>query len=264
MATLVSFHAHPDDEAIACGGVMHKAAAEGHRVVLVVATRGERGEIPDGFLADGEELWQRRVAETEAAAAILGAHRVEFLGYQDSGMMGTPANDAPGSFWTAPVDEAAKKLAAILAETDADVLTCYDDNGGYGHPDHIQVHRVGLRAASLAGTPRVYQNTINRDHLLRGMARFAEQAASAGIEIPDVAGDPGFGKPESVITAAVDVTAQLAAKRAAMRAHASQISENSFFLAIPDEVFGYEFGTEWFIRDGQGPGITETDLLAGF
>src|SRR6266702_6846346 len=173
MATLVSFHAHPDDECIACGGIIRKAADEGHRVVLVVATRGENGEIPEGFLGPGEELWQRRVAETHASAAILGAHRVEFLGYTASGMMGTPANDAPGSFWTAPVDEAAKKLAAILDGERADVLTCYDANGGYGHPDHIQVHRVGMRAAELAGTPRVYQSTINRAHMLRGMARFA-------------------------------------------------------------------------------------------
>lgn len=263
MATMVSFHAHPDDECIACGGVMRKAAEEGHRVVLVVATRGEHGEIPEGLLAGGEELWQRRVAETHASAGILGAQRVEFLGYTDSGMMGTPANEAPGSFWTAPVEEAAARLAAILTAERADVLTCYDDNGGYGHPDHIQVHRVGLRAAALAGTPRVYQNTINRDHLLRGMQAFAGQAAAAGIEMPDPTADPGFGKPESVITAAVDVRPWLPAKRRAMRAHASQISEASFFLALPDEAFGYAFGTEWFIRDGQGPGITETDLLAG-
>ncbi len=93
MATLVSFHAHPDDECIACGGIIRKAAEGGHRVVLVVATRGERGEIPEGLLADGEPLWERRVAETHASAEILGAQRVEFLGYTDSGMMGTPAND---------------------------------------------------------------------------------------------------------------------------------------------------------------------------
>src|SRR3974390_2015580 len=133
MATMVSFHAHPDDECIACGGVIRKASEEGHRVVLVLATRGEHGEVAEGFLADGEELWQRRVTETRASAAILGAQRVEFLGYIDSGMMGTPANDAPGSFWAAPVDEGAKKLAAILQQEQADVLTCYDDIGGYGH-----------------------------------------------------------------------------------------------------------------------------------
>jgi LmbE family N-acetylglucosaminyl deacetylase len=263
MATLVSFHAHPDDESIACGGVLRKASEQGHRVVLVVATRGEQGEVEDGFLADGESLAQRRVAETRAAAAVLGVHRLEFLGYVDSGMMGTPSNDAPGSFWTAPVDAAARELAAILDEERADVLTCYDDHGGYGHPDHIQVHRVGMRAAALAGTPRVYQATINRDQILRSRLRFAEQAAAAGVDVPDVTADEQFGKPEEVITAAVDVSPYLEYKRQAMRAHASQISEHSFFLAMPDEAFRYAFGTEWFIRDGQGPGITETDLLDG-
>ncbi len=263
MTTLVSFHAHPDDECIACGGVMRKASEEGHRVVLVVATRGERGEVPAGFLLDGEALWQRRVAETRASAEILGAQRIEFLGYVDSGMMGTAANDAPGSFWTAPVDEAAQKLAALLEEERADVLTCYDDNGGYGHPDHIQVHRVGMRAAELAGTPRVYQSTMNRDHLLRGMRALAEEAVGAGFELPDVGDGHEFGKPESLITAAVDVSAYIEDKRRAMRAHASQISEESFFLAMPEEGFRLAFGTEWFIREGQGPGITETDLLAG-
>ncbi|HYS41171.1 MAG TPA: PIG-L family deacetylase [Pseudonocardiaceae bacterium] len=259
MATLVTFHAHPDDESIGVGGVMRKAADEGHRVVLVVATRGENGEVPDGFLTDGEQLWQRRVVETQAAADILGVQRVEFLGYTDSGMMGTPTNDVPGSFWTTSVDEAAEKLAAILREENADVLTCYDDNGGYGHPDHIQVHRVGIKAAELAGTPRVYQNTMNRDQILRGRVFMGAVAD----DMPDIEGQDNFGKPEEVITAAVDVTKYLETKRAAMRAHASQISDSSFFLSMPDEAFAYGFGTEWFIRDGQGPGITETDIMAG-
>jgi len=260
MSTLVSFHAHPDDECIACGGVIRKAAEAGHRVVLVIATRGEQGEIPDGLLADGEELWQRRVAETQASADILGAQRLEFLGYRDSGMMGTPANQAPGSFWTTPVDEAAGKLAALLAGENADVLTCYDDIGGYGHPDHIQVHRVGLRAAQMAGTPRVYQSAINRDHIERARQRFAAAGPDGQPEVPEQDPD-SFGQPESVMTAAVDVTRYAAVKRRAMRAHASQISDKSFFLAMPDDAFSYTFGTEWFIRDGQGPGITETDLL---
>lgn len=261
MATMVSFHAHPDDECIACGGVIRKAADEGHRVVLVVATRGEQGEVAEGFLADGETLWERRVAETHASAGILGAQRVEFLGYTDSGMMGTQANTAPGSFWAADVDEAAKKLAAILDEEHAEVLTCYDDHGGYGHPDHIQVHRVGLRAAELAGTRRVFQGTMNRDQIKRGRQLLAEQAGE-GVETPDI-DEEQFGTPEAEITAAVDVSAYLEFKRRAMRAHASQISEQSFFLALPDEAFRFAFGTEWFIRTGQGPGITETDLLHG-
>jgi LmbE family N-acetylglucosaminyl deacetylase len=254
---LVSFHAHPDDECIGTGGVMRKAFEDGHRVVLVVATRGENGEVPDGFLDPGEELWRRRVVETGAAAEILGAHRVEFLGYVDSGMMGTETNDAPGSFWSTPVEDAAAKLAAILREERADVLTCYDDNGVYGHPDHIQVHRVGMRAAELAGIPRVYQNTFNRDQVRRARAE-----NPPNVELPDLE-DTQFGKPESVITAAVDVTPHLDRKRRAMRAHASQISEQSFFLAMDDDSFRIAFGTEWFIREGQGPGITETDLMAG-
>src|SRR5919198_591444 len=99
MATLVTFHAHPDDECIATGGVMSKAAEAGHRVVLVTATRGEVGEVPDGFLDEGEELWQRGGREPEAAAEILGVSRLEFLGYKDSGMMGEPTNDDPECFW---------------------------------------------------------------------------------------------------------------------------------------------------------------------
>jgi LmbE family N-acetylglucosaminyl deacetylase len=258
MATLVSFHAHPDDECIQCGGVMRKAADEGHRVVLVVATRGEVGEVQDGFLDDGELLSDRRVRETHASAEVLGVKRVEFLGYVDSGMMGESTNDAPNTFWTASVEEAAARLAAILVEEAADVLTVYDDNGGYGHPDHIQVHRVGLRAAELAGTPRVYQATMNRDHVNRGR----EMAAAAGYPMPEV-DTSGFGKPEAELTTAVDVTAFLDAKKAAMRAHASQIAEQSFFLGQPDEAFAFTFGTEWFIRVGAEPGITESDLLTG-
>jgi len=263
MATLVSFHAHPDDECITCGGVMRMAAEQGHRVVLVVATRGELGEIPDGLLNEGEQLWQRRVVETHASAEILGAHRVSFLDYSDSGMMGASTNDDPGTFWSARVEDAAAKLAEILRAERADVLTVYDDNGGYGHPDHIQVHRVGMRAAELADTPRVYQQTMNRDHVRRGVAEFRAQAAAAGTEFPEVDEDSQFGKPESELTAAVDVSAHVGSKRAAMRAHASQIDEQSFFLAMPEEPFRYAFGTEWFIRSGHGPGITETDLMRG-
>src|SRR3954447_7471358 len=200
MATIVSFHAHPDDEAIAMGGTLARAADEGHRVVLVWGTRGEHGEVADGFLDDGEELWQRRIVEAAEAAKILGASRHEFLGYVDSGMMGTPENDAPNAFWQADLDEAAGRLGAILREENADVLTVYDDHGGYGHPDHIQVHRVGLRAAELAGTPRVYQSTINRDRALAGRREFGRQN---GVETPEMPED--FGPPESEITCAVDV-----------------------------------------------------------
>lgn len=262
MATFVTFHAHPDDESIAVGGVMAKAADEGHRVVLVVATRGEHGEVQEGFLDEGEALWQRRERETHASAAILGAARVEFLGYVDSGMMGTPENDLPESFWQADVEEAAARLAAILTEEGADVLTIYDENGQYGHPDHIQVYRVGLRAAELAGTPRVYMNTINRDHIKRAFAALA----ATGAEVPgdlDPQDFEGLGVAEERITTTVDVRPWLDRKRASMAAHASQISDTSFFLAMAPEYFEGGFGQEWFIRCDAPPGLVETDLFDG-
>lgn len=261
MATLVSFHAHPDDESIHTGGTIAKAAAAGHRVVLVLATRGEHGEVADGFLDDEEHLAQRREKETMASAEVLGVARVEFLGYHDSGMMGAPENDLPGAFWQADLDEAAGRLARILAEEEADVLTIYDSDGGYGHPDHIQVHRVGLLAAERAGTPRVYEATMNREQIRRMM----EEAVAAGTippeEVPDVTQESTFGRPESALTTAVDVRAHLAQKRASMAAHASQIDEQSFFLAMPESAFEAAFGTEWYIRHGEPGGLRESDLF---
>ncbi|MGI9577528.1 MAG: PIG-L family deacetylase [Microthrixaceae bacterium] len=251
MPTLVCFHAHPDDEAIATGGLMAQTKAAGGRVVLVVATRGERGEPQPGVLADGEALWERRIPETFAAAEVLGVDRVEFLGYVDSGMMGEPANDFPYSFWNAPVDQAAHRLAAILEEEQPDVLTVYDDNGGYGHPDHIQVNRVGHRAAEMVGVPRVLESTMNRDQIRRAMAEqalvLAEEAADGG-EVPEP--DENFGKPEAELTHGLDVTEETGLKRKAMAAHASQISPDSWFLKLDDDMFSLAFGTEWFIEPG--------------
>jgi LmbE family N-acetylglucosaminyl deacetylase len=267
MATLVCFHAHPDDEAIATGGVMAQAAAAGHRVVLVVATRGEEGEVAPGVLDQGESLADRRVAEVAAAAEILGVARYEFLGYRDSGMMGTPENDDPTSFWQADVDDAATKLAAILREERADALTIYDDWGGYGHPDHIQVHRVGGRAGELAATPRVYEATIDRDAVrdrleeaLRNppspqMAQQAEQMLAEG--------GPHLGVPAERITTRVDVSAWIDQKRAALAAHSSQVPAESWWMSVPPEEFARMFGTECFIHRGVPAGTVETDLGLG-
>ena len=255
MATFVFFHAHPDDESIGTAGTMARAVAEGHRTVLVVATRGELGEVADGFLEDGEVLASRREKETLRSAEILGVSRVEFLGYCDSGMVGEPTNDEVGCFWMADVEEAAERLATILREEGADVLTIYDDNGGYGHPDHVQVHRVGMRAAELAGVPHVYQGTMNRDAVRRSV----EDAVARGEMSMDDAppDDDSFGKPEAVITHRVDVSDQVPAKRASMRAHASQIPEDSFFLAMPEDRFAEVFGIEWFIECGAPRGEGE-------
>lgn len=257
MATLVSFHAHPDDESIATGGTLAQAADAGHRVVLVFGTRGEEGEPVPGVLADGEELWERRVVECHTSADVLGAKRVEFLGYRDSGMMGEPTNDHPDCFWQADLEEAAERLAQILREEDADILTVYDDHGNYGHPDHIQVHRVGVRAAGLAGVERVFASTMNRDRM-REMrtAMSPDEIAAAGLteefeemeaaDQPDI-DEETFGEPEANITHAVDVSAFIDRKKGSMEAHASQIAEDSFFMKMPTEIFALAFGTEWFI-----------------
>ena len=258
MATLVCFHAHPDDEAISTGGSMAKAAAAGHRVVLVVATGGEHGEKPSD-LAPEETLGDRRRAETDRSALALGIHRVVWLGYVDSGMQGWDQNADLNSFHQAPLEDGASRLAAILREERADVLTTYDWHGTYGHPDHVKVHQVGHRAAALADTPVVYEATMNRD----AIARFMEAAREAG-EMPDGPpetddGNP-FGTAEDELTTAVDVSGFLDAKREALRSHASQISDTSFFLTMPAEVFSSAFGTEWFIRHGAPAGIHESEL----
>jgi LmbE family N-acetylglucosaminyl deacetylase len=270
VTTIVCFHAHPDDESIGTGGTIAQLSAAGHRVVLVLATRGERGEPTPGVLGDGEMLWERRIVETLESARILGVHRVEFLGYVDSGMMGEPTNDFPYSFWQADVEHAATRLAAILSEEAADLVTIYDDFGGYGHPDHIQVHRVGLRAAQLAGIPEVFQGTMNSDHIRRSIQAVRAQQAADGIEPPEGApteeelDTTTFGKPEVELTHAIDVRDVLEVKRASMVAHRSQIAEDSWFLTMSDDAFATAFGTEWFIRTGHTRGQDEpfaTSLL---
>ncbi len=247
MGTIVSFHAHPDDESIATSGLLARAADAGHRVVLVFATRGELGTPVDGVLEEGEQLALRRTVECYESASVIGAHRVEFLGFTDSGMIGEATNDAPWCFWQADVDHAARRLAVILEEESADIVTVYDDHGGYGHPDHIQVHRVGTRAAQLADTPVVVQSTMNRDHIGRAWAAAEEMGLEftdqdVPRELPE-----GFGTPESEITHLVRATDVVGRKRASMLAHGSQIGADHFMAAMPLEAFEFVFGTEYFI-----------------
>jgi len=239
VGTIVSFHAHPDDEAIASGGTLARAAAAGHRVVLVFATRGELGEPVPGVLEPGEQLAMRRSAECYTSAAALGAKRVEFLGFTDSGMMGEPSNDAPFCFWQADVEYAARTLAVLLDQEEPDVLTIYDDNGVYGHPDHIQVHRVGKRAGELSAVPVIAQGTVNRDWMQRGFRESGREG-----DIP-----PNMGKPESEITHRVEAVDFVAQKRESMRAHASQMAPDHFLLALPDAMFALGMGTEFYIVD---------------
>jgi LmbE family N-acetylglucosaminyl deacetylase len=247
VGTIVSFHAHPDDEAICTAGTLARAADAGHRVVLVFATRGELGEPVPGVLGDDEQLALRRSAECLAAAREIGAQRVEFLGYTDSGMMDEPTNDAPWCFWRAPVEHAARRLAVVLDEERPDVLTVYDDNGGYGHPDHIQVHRVGMRAAELSAVPVVAQHTINRDALARGFRDLvAAGLLDPSTRLPEPEGED-WGKPEAEITHKVDVADVAARKRAAMRAHASQMGPDHPLLAMSEPMFLVGLGVEFYI-----------------
>ncbi|MEM8925274.1 MAG: PIG-L family deacetylase [Actinomycetota bacterium] len=265
MSTLVCFHAHPDDEALSTGGLMAKAAAAGHRVILVTATRGEQGEPQPDVLAEGEELWERRVIEVAEAAEILGAEPPRFLDYEDSGMMGEPENDNPACFWQADVGEATERMTAILREVEADVLTIYDDHGLYGHPDHIQVHRVGLAAAAAAGVEYVYEATVNRDRAIEGFAEMAEEMAEAGVDAPNVEEFGEFGLPDNQLSYVLDISAHLKAKREAMRVHRSQIGENSFFLFLPEDRFAQMFANEWYAIPGgqKTDGPVEVELLPG-
>jgi LmbE family N-acetylglucosaminyl deacetylase len=242
---LVCFHAHPDDEVFMTGGVMRLAADAGHRVVLVTATDGALGEVPDGLLAEGERLTDRRRRELDASAHALGVHRVEMLGYADSGMAGTADNARAEAFCNVDVEVAASQLARVLVEEGADVLTVYDPHGNYGHPDHVRVHVVGVRAAELAGVTQVYEATVNRDQMIRLMAANPQWSAEAGP--PDVT---QFGLPESEITTVVDVCAALTAKRSAMTAHESQVGDFGPFLAMPEEHMRAAFGVESFRRRG--------------
>jgi LmbE family N-acetylglucosaminyl deacetylase len=261
MGTLVAFHAHPDDESLIMGGSLARAAAEGHRVVVVVATNGDHGEQP-ADLAEGESLADRRRAETQRSCDALGVHRLAWLGYADSGMTGWEQNGHPDAFINADPEVAAAALAAILAEERADVFVTYDWHGNYGHPDHLMVHRVGHRAAQIAGVADVFEVTMNRDHFRRLMTMATEHpelvSGNEGFTDfdPDSPADDGnpMGEPESVISHRVDVTAFSKQKLAAIAAHASQISDTSYFTSMDPAIFDMAFGLEWFVKVGEsGP-----------
>lgn len=260
--TIVSFHAHPDDEALLTAGTLARAAAEGHRVVLVTATAGDVGLAASSF-GHGETLAAHRLAELHASAAAIGAARVEVLGYADSGLDGraqaAPAADGTPrqTFVQADVEDAARRLAAILVQERADVLTSYDVTGGYGHPDHVKVHHVGVRAAELAGTPVVLEATVDRDLLLKAL-RFVARFYPLPPEFDRSSFERAYA-PRSLITHRVDVRRHIAAKRAAMRAHASQATADSgdrtlaALLRLPMPLYRLALGHEWFIQRGLKP-----------
>ncbi|MFW5475134.1 PIG-L deacetylase family protein [Knoellia sp. CPCC 206450] len=276
--TLVAFHAHPDDEALLTSGTMAKAAAQGHRVVLVVATDGALGLASEDFRTDGD-LAATRLDEARASAEVLGVDHVEWLGYADSGHDGPVPADPPGRvrFCRAPVEEAAERLAAVLTTERADVLLTYDAAGGYGHRDHVRVHEVGALAAEIAGTQRVLEATVPRDTIARAV-RLAGKVYPFPKEFDPTSFERAFTA-RADITHRVDVRRHIPAKRASMRAHASQASNDgsqsgdrtlAAFLRIPRPLYDLVFGREWFRdpsvgRDGGGSGADgiRTDVFEG-
>jgi LmbE family N-acetylglucosaminyl deacetylase len=251
--TLVAFHAHPDDEALLTAGTLARAAAEGHRVVLVVATAGEAGLVRGG--RTGPTLASRRRQELERSAAALGCARVDVLGYADSGLHGEAGGDA--AFCRADVEQAAAALAELLVEESADVLTIYDPAGGYGHPDHVQVSRVGARAAQLAGTPSVLEATVDRTALQR-VLRLVHRLPGIPADFAPDRFDGAYVAREH-LTHAVDVRRFAAAKRAAMAAHVSQAGADegtrtlAVMLRLPMPLFRLAFGREWYVEHGRQP-----------
>jgi mycothiol conjugate amidase Mca len=273
-ATLVAVHAHPDDECLPTGGILARYAAEGVRTVLVTCTGGEVGEIADPALATPENLGEVRARELAESVRILGIDRAIQLGYRDSGMAGTADNDNPASFLHADLEEATRRVVAVLREERADVVVTYDENGGYGHPDHIRAHQVAVAAFHAAGDParypeagpawaprKLYYAILTRS----AMRRFGEALRAAGVEVPFRDDEnPGMGVDDDRLTTVVDVSAYAETKRQALLAHRTQLGSMGFFVNLPAELYGRLAGQETFQRvEPPANGTLEGDLLTG-
>lgn len=274
--TIVALHAHPDDEALLTAGTMARAAAEGHRVVLVVATDGAQGLADaSAYGAKGDHLAATRSRELAASARALGVARVVELGYADSGSDPQMEPDPAGAtrFARVPVEEAAGRVAEVLLEERADVLLTYDRHGGYGHRDHVHVHAVGAAAAQrhreASGLPlRVLEATVPRDTICRAL-----DLVGRVYRFPDAFDRASFDRAYSArseITHRISVRSHIRAKRASMRAHASQTSDSAgdartlgMLLRIPRPLYDLVFGREWY-RDPALPAGSPVrhDLLA--
>ncbi|GAA2895945.1 PIG-L family deacetylase [Streptosporangium fragile] len=247
--TLMAVHAHPDDEVIGTGGILARCADEGIRTVLVTCTNGEQGDGPGGVKPgeDGHDeaaVSALRLAELRESVAHLGIDHLELLGYRDSGMAGWAANQAPDAFANVPVEQAAARLAALMERYRPQVVVTYDENGGYGHPDHIQAHRITLAAAETSGVPgKLYYTAVPRERVAELFAFLRSSgAAPEDLELPE-----DFGVPEEQITAVVDVAPYVERKIKALEAHASQ-GENIFLLRMPADAQHRAFAQEAFIR----------------
>ncbi|WP_019872774.1 N-acetyl-1-D-myo-inositol-2-amino-2-deoxy-alpha-D-glucopyranoside deacetylase [Sporichthya polymorpha] len=286
---IVLVHAHPDDEVINSGIVMAKYAAEGVHVTLVTCTLGEEGEVlvPElaHLAADADDaLGPHRISELADAMAALGVTDFRFLGgpgrYRDSGMMGVASNDRENCFWRAELDEAAAHLVEVLREVRPQVLVTYDENGGYGHPDHIQAHRVTMRAAELAAdsafrpdlgaawtVAKIYWYAIPFSFLQSGIDALRAAGDNEFFNGVERVEDLGMGVPDELVTSYVEGEEYIEAKMAAMRAHATQITVDGPFFALSNHLGQKIWGVECFRLVGgtvpapaDGP---ESDLFAG-
>lgn len=268
-------HAHPDDETINNGATMAKMVSEGVSVTLVTCTRGEEGEVlvPElAHLASSAEdkLGEHRVKELANAMKELGVTDHRFLGnYRDSGMMGTPQNDHPNCFWKADIEEAARKLAAIIDEVKPQVLITYDEFGGYGHPDHIQAHRVAMRASEISSweIQKIYWNIMPKSVVAKGIEAMKAQGSDFfGAENVD---DLPFVKDDSFVSALVHAPEQVEKKMAAMKAHATQITVDGPFFALSNNLGVQVFGDEYYtlVKGTKSAPFNEdnieTDLFSG-
>ena len=273
--TLMAVHAHPDDECIGTGGILARYAAEGVRTVLVTCTDGACGDGAGGSKPgdpahDRAAVVKARRGELERSCEVLGVTHLERLDYGDSGMMGWPQNDEPGSFWTTPVADAADRLAELYRRYEPQVVVTYNENGMYGHPDHIQAHRIAVAADRLTGIPaKLYYTAVPRSAMMDMGRRMQE----LGIEFPqEVRGDtqgaepqlPDWLTPDEELTTVVDVTGYTDAKFDSLHCHESQ-SDNIFFLNMGREVFGQLLTREAFVRafDRTDAALPEDDLFAG-
>jgi len=268
-------HAHPDDEAIGSGGILKKYSNQGIRTVLVVATKGEAGEI-DGRVPTGEEkerIVDLRLEELECSRQILGIQQVHFMGYRDSGMAGRPENQLPGAFAAADLEEAAGRLVKIIRQEKPHVITTYNENGIYGHPDHIMVNRVTVRAFEDGGRADCYPG-LNLEPWqplklyyqaipLSRIRRLGEIMRSRAKQLEI---DPAsMGTDDDMITTWIDIRDVVKEKFAAIRCHKSQVGENSFFRRFTESQRNELFGFECFIwmAGRSRPRERETDLFAG-
>lgn len=264
--TLMAVHAHPDDEVISTGGVLARYGNEGIRTVLVTCTNGEQGDGPGGVKPgqpghDEAEVTAVRLRELRRSCQILGVSDLELLGYHDSGMVGWAANDSAGSFANVPLDEAAGRLAGLVERYQPQVVVTYDEHGNYGHPDHIQAHRVTVRALEQSSLPvKLYETALPRSGLQRLAGLLAESGVDEQFEPPG----PDFGTPDELVTTTVDVSGYLRQKFEALAAHASQVAE-FFLLRLPEALRNEVFEHEWFVRRSGPPDVAdrETDLFAG-